>query len=1066
MAPLPRSKLSGGSLNDVVEELKRRGGSAYQERRRSGGTLADVRAVLGRRGGAPSKPGEEFERDPTEGIFPLYVPPTSETESPLIGTEAGLSKPLEQPDPLIEKAAEFGILFDRPMESGHGIAGFAFAPEDRIRAFEIANTDPTGVRPRPVVRVGPETGELEYFVPEEGRFALVTPPGHSGVKRLQEWIGPSATIIPEIVGGAVGVILGRSPLFVNTGASAGAFAGEIARLSLGRSMGINERLTDRDMIESAATVAGFSFAGGIAGDRVYAMGRIILDLVGAKVISKQALNAAGMDVTDAARIAEEINTRLSGQQLKFNLAQATNDKDLLIQQEYFKRSPEFATLFSDFTDAQSRALRSYYEAINKPYVSRLPDATAVGKSVQDVAKTHVGKEELKASLPVQMADAELRSFTSTMKSQPHGNFGPQLRNLGDAQQKAFKEHFDAAAKDLNDFMGDTPFIGIANANGAATKLSREADAAIFPGQLKENEALIGVPRARRQGGTTTKGIERTETRFPEGGVEIETATGVVSPTGARGGGRFEQRVPEVGAEGEPTIIRTIIREEISEAETVAVNKLRDPNTRLTFQEAWDALSYLKRLISNNSSGQIKDSADVGSVKMMAAALEKDMRVSMQSTAARGMYDDFVTKYARENDRLFRGAIGASMQRQGGPNGRFVIADEALFTSTVFRAGDTTSAKQVMALVGDDPATAQAVRQSIVDLYKKRVGLVETGRVDMAAHRRFMADYGEKGRDVLSVFFDGRGEKALFNKAGGMERALQARETARKVAVDKINKTTAGEVANLNNPSRVVSWMMDPSNTERVTEIMRIIDTKATPDILRGVRSEIQKRVAKKVMGEFINGERVLSGVKFNDLLVGREGREGAKQITSEGAMLPVLEIVFGKQYVKDLKTLNKAIIIAQRQPATANPSGTSFWGDTVKGLARAYVGLFTRPGRVITAVARIRGRAANKALTRAILNPEDLGELVSLKGVDARSRRAATFLGNAGASAFLSESEGAQDIGRGITGFGFNLALGPPKVSARLPPPRRGIPVPPAGPVRFRHAPGPGATPLVRPPTR
>ncbi len=35
-------------------------------------------------------------------------------------------------------------------------------------------------------------------------------------------------------------------------------------------------------------------------------------------------------------------------------------------------------------------------------------------------------------------------------------------------------------------------------------------------------------------------------------------------------------------------------------------------------------------------------------------------------------------------------------------------------------------------------------------------------------------------------------------------------------------------------------------------------------------------------------------------------------------------------------------------------SNSAFWIDTVKGLARAYVGLFTRPGRIITALAALR----------------------------------------------------------------------------------------------------------------
>jgi hypothetical protein len=210
-----------------------------------------------------------------------------------------------------------------------------------------------------------------------------------------------------------------------------------------------------------------------------------------------------------------------------------------------------------------------------------------------------------------------------------------------------------------------------------------------------------------------------------------------------------------------------------------------------------------------------------------------------------------------------------------------------------------------------------------------------------------------------------------------------------------------------------------------------------------------KRVMHKNLyaGKFKNGEKVLTGQNLNNFLFGKAGKDTADIAGKElprklekDAMLPVLEAVFGKQYVKDLLVLNRAMIIAERQPPVSLPN-QAFWLDTFKGLIRAQVGMFTRGGRILTAIDRIRGRAANSALTRALLDPDALRQMVALRGIDARTKKATTFLGNIGASAFLMESEGTRAAASGAAGAVIDFFASPDKFSGALPPPKRGLPI-------------------------
>jgi len=84
-----------------------------------------------------------------------------------------------------------------------------------------------------------------------------------------------------------------------------------------------------------------------------------------------------------------------------------------------------------------------------------------------------------------------------------------------------------------------------------------------------------------------------------------------------------------------------------------------------------------------------------------------------------------------------------------------------------------------------------------------------------------------------------------------------------------------------------------------------------------------------------------------------------------------LKVVFGDEFVDGLNTYNK-IIKSVNVESVGGKIGDDELMTMTTNLARAYVGIFTRPGRVITAVNQVRRKVRKGSFEDMILNPEKL----------------------------------------------------------------------------------------------
>ena len=856
---------------------------------------------------------------------PLPMPVARDITVPLEGAGGVEMSVPEKPPEHVIRAAQSGVIFDEPAASGHFLQSLAFDRKNQVEAYRQAlNKD---AEKEIDVRLGPASGEIEYFIPERSRFALVKPP-RSHVAEIQSLGGAGITMGSEALAGGITALATKSPALTALGAGGGAVVGELMRLELGRRMGINQDVPDEEIIKQAAKTGVIAAGAGVAGEKLFQFGKFVHNLMRGRLIQED-LISTGIDIEDAIKIQNSINERLEDTQFRFNLAQASNDEDLLNLQDFFKRSKEFSRQFGDFSDQQELALNQYWQNINKPYrTRRTPTETA--EDVRAVAESDLARKTAPEDVFVATKNAELKENLSSLTERPPEQLGSLLRDVGDREQLSFRNWADARARELNNAVGDAEFIENAQTHKVVKDIADESKRLLFQSLRRTRTSLVG---------------EAPEEAVEESGEEIV--------------------------------------EEAAEELESSLAKVWNPDARFTFQEAWSTVSALKALERQSAKGLSTETPDTGTIKRLIGAIESDINESFSVSPAAGLYDDFKRGYGIQKRRLDEGTVGKLMERRGGANGRYVLSDEQAFERLMV-PGDKRAAQELRALVRDDADAVDAVRAGFSELYKRKA--VKDGRIDIAAHDEFMKNRSGQ----LQQFFT-KQEMKLIRDRKGIESALRARERNREDVLNRINQSFEIQIANIKDVDQLSRLALDTANPEKSAQLVSML--RRTPDVLRGVQARVRENMRERMVGPMRDGKRAFSPTRFNDFLNGKSGELGHRAN---------LKNLFGQEYVDNLDTLNQALTITGREARFPNRSNTAFWSDTVKNLTRAYVGLFTRPGRFLTALDRLRGRAANRVIVQSILNPDDLQALLSLKGVDLRSAKARTILSALGGTALYA----------------------------------------------------------------
>lgn len=872
------------------------------------------------------------------------------------------------------KAAQAGVLYDKPAPAGHALASLAFDDEERRAAYQSALSTHYG---KPVaVEAGPATGALEYMDPETGRFALVQPPDANLMTGIAGAAGGTILMVPQIAGEALGAIATKTPYGAILGGATGTIIGEAARVYTGKALGINQNVTDAQIAARAAKLGGITLATGAAYNHALQLVQFVGSAYRGEAVgfAKRMGEKLGIAVEDAAKIQSEVNDALAAERMRIGarnddlpphlrtpepenqrfavtLGEAAGDPELLAYQDMIKRSSAYQARFGAFNEERQKALTNFYDMLGQPFARGSIDAPTTVARTRDMAATRLGYEQRRATEHLARYQADASDALEAVRTRPMHTMGTVSRNVGDAELNAFNGRAEELATQIREVAGGARFVQNTELAAVMDTLDKRSRNLILSGLKQQTRKTQMIP---------PKTIE--------------------------------------GPEGEALL-----------------SPVFDPNRKWTFAQSWDTLSRLKQIVRDGGMADV----DTGALKKMIGAMEKDLYDSASTTELAPMYRDFTNWYRRENTRLNQGVVGRLLQREGGPGGRFTFADETIFRE-VFPAtnarggGGITPTREFMDLIKNDPEAVGAFRQAIADDWRNYV--VKDGRVDPGRHRQWLSMH----REQLELRFPGlageekralgrfgvsepanRGEPLftsqelrMLNRAEGFEQALAAREVKAEEALKAINKTFGADLASLNDMGQLLNVVRGDLDGHKAGELVRLLDTPATKDVLRGVRAEYMKDMRERVMSARhpTTQESILSPAGLHKFLYGKADE-------SERGQMAVVRKLFGNEYADGLATLEKALSMTARETTFPNRSNTAGFGWEVgKLIMRAKFGVISREARVFTSISMLNRAAADRVLASAIMNPQNMRDLMSVWNMQINTRKAAAVLSQFGVS--------------------------------------------------------------------
>ena len=381
------------------------------------------------------------------------------------------------------------------------------------------------------LRIGPNTGKLEFFNPKIKKFSLVDQPGFD-IGDFGDAYGDALVLGPDLV---VTIVMGALTGPVG-GISAGALAaaaGEFFRLKLGQKHGINQGLDDYALFKEGIKTGLIS---GIAGTAGLGVGYIIkgvnnmfagrsFHFKNSDILQEEKLLEANKIQNTINQTLEDANVKAN---LKFSLGKAADDAELMSVQQAFEMQKKLGKVdkFRDFNKNEAIALNEYFGVLKSGFGTSNNTTFNTGKLIQEVFENRQ-KPIIKEAITKQEQAEEL--LTKSIFKLPDGSekvVGVEFRSiLGDIGNN-YKELVDKAAKGLDNAAG-TKIIGTDKIAEALKKLS-----------IKDQRSLIEVSKLE---GIFKKGVYES-LREPDSKILLSDARETISALGKLIREKFENKV--------------------------------------------------------------------------------------------------------------------------------------------------------------------------------------------------------------------------------------------------------------------------------------------------------------------------------------------------------------------------------------------------------------------------------------------------------------------------------------------------------------------------------------------
>jgi len=393
-------------------------------------------------------------------------------------------------------------------------------------------------------------------------------------------------------------------------------------------------------------------------------------------------------------------------------------------------------------------------------------------------------------------------------------------------------------------------------------------------------------------------------------------------------------------------LKKVIKTEIGS--TININKLKN------------TLSDLRRFDRQITKGQvpIEGQPVEGATSKLIGAIKDQLKDLGEDDI---WYREFIKldKAYKNNKTKYKGVIANLLSTK---NGDLVIADEDVFRQT-FKKGASQERRidQIYELLKQRPALIGTYQEQILKSYKQAVDPLNTGKVNLKAHQKFLSDY----EYALGKFFGGKKGLKEIESIGALAKKVAQNQEKYSRIMKRLGISTKGKLESMN-PDKIFAFVYNNQNPTTLNKVMAIISED------KQLLNAFQTKAKDHLMLKITNNRGALD---FNEMANYLKNNQ------------QILRKVFAnnKTFVDDLYNIRNALEITTRQSTQATIGRAE---SALNDIIRARLGQFTLAGRTFTALKKIVRSDVDKQLAEIITDPNRLKELLKLKDVKKTSNTA------------------------------------------------------------------------------
>lgn len=811
------------------------------------------------------------------------------------------------------------------------------------------------------LRIGPVSQRLEFRDPRfDGKYNVVDPFGAKDILGdiadiSMDTLLPIATEVTAGVGTAMIPGVGQVPGAPIAAAALAATATSFGRLKYAQNQGfLSEEITDEDIAMQALKEGGLSAAFGIGGQAAYKMLRPILRTMG-----------------------------LSSPKMAFDIDEQT----FIRAYEKYMSSPKGkAASEAGVTPSSAQIL----EAVAKQ------EASAVEKGKLQAAATELAEQEARISTSPERdtadalitpslersAAAEIAVRGAAEEGMPTGVRGT-AEGLGEREAQALGENIQAGLTvnkqaqlaQLDDVVS-RELVNVETALDDAVNLpSNVADISTIGSAAKE--AI--VESYEKASAAIGKQYEDLFTRWSDStGISIDSVVvgkGAIRPTEAV---KFAQDLKATLPDrpfadpGDATVINKVL-DSFVESTSGAVTKIKPISLRTLNENIRDLRRLERKAYLAAQRGENAPSPET--ISGMVDALEASRnRIISRKDAPEGLAEELEvldTAFADFSKKFRNAQVSAVAKLRNAKNPEsawgVLFQKDSRGKTAVLDIAEELKLPQNADLFADVGA---AVRNKWLNTVVKRDSKGEITKIDVAAHSRFMNEYGA----VLDSYLTQAERNALGSAREFAEQVINT-QARKKATVDKINtRFDLGGGKDIE-PEFIFQRSWKEGGVSKFDEVYNVL--RESPELLDTYKAFVYKDMFNPADNrvKLVNGREVLNPAELRTYIGGNKDK---------------LTTLFGPDYVRNLNT----ILDVAEDALTAVPRrGARREGNALVGIIRGYVGMFTRPGRFLTFLNNQRGRMREDAMTMALADPAVLADMAKAAKVPLLSKEGQRLAG-------------------------------------------------------------------------